>query len=103
MPPLVGLRVPTTIRMLTSKNKGYKYPYVRIPASIRALVEGRFFEAKVIDDRTVYYVVIDKPSPTSYKPVNRSGSLYLRLPIDVGGRRSAIIETREDGLLVRVV
>ncbi len=107
MPLLAGVKVPTTITLVTSKatsRKSYRYPYVRIPASIKALVEGRLFEAKVIDDKTVYYVVTNKPSPTAYKPMRMGGSIYLRLPIDdVRGRRSAVIELREDGLIVHVI
>ncbi len=101
VPILQGVKVPTTITMLTSKSRKYRYPHIRVPAVIKALVEGRLFEAKIIDERTVYYVVVSQPTPTSYRPKKVGNSVYIRLPIEPKSR-NAIIELTEDGFIVHL-
>ncbi len=101
VPILQGVRLSTRVVELTSNYK--RYPYVHIPATIKALVEGRFFEAKVVDEKTVHYVMVDNPTPASYKPTRRGrGAIYIRLPIKPKSR-NAVIELTEDGFIVRIL
>ncbi len=100
VPILQGVRLSTRVVELTSRNSKYRYPYIHIPATIKALVEGRFFEAKIVDERTIHYVMVDQPTPTSYKPMKRGrGAIYIRLPIHTTAK-DAIIELTENGFIV---
>ncbi len=98
VPPLLqGLKARTKIISLHSKRK-YRYHYVHIPGPFKGLVEGKVFRAEVVSEKEVVYR-ISEPSPDTYKPVERNGSLYIRLPI-MPEKREAEIEFLPDGFRV---
>ena len=101
VPLLAAVRLETKISLKYSKGGKYRYAYIRIPAAIKALVEGRSFKVERKGDVIVYK--ISEPGPDTFKPVKFGSSLYLRLPVSLGIERGkAVIELLPDGLAVHL-
>jgi len=100
VPPLLRVAIETRVSLKRSKNGRYHYAYIRIPASIKALVEGRYFHVERKGNILIYR--ISEASSNAFKPVKYGNSLYIRLPLDAVSSSKAIIELLPDGFLVRL-
>ncbi|BES80632.1 hypothetical protein PABY_01990 [Pyrodictium abyssi] len=102
VPPLLtSVKVEAKITYQVKKGR-YRYAYLHIPASIKALVEGRYFKVEKKGNVVIYR--ISEPGPNTYKPVRYGKkSIYIRLPLENVMAKKAIIELLPDGFAVHLV